>query len=78
MQVATNIGASPGVLVGRELVIRAAIANRRDDMLRRKHPRENSVMRAFNARQVDEACGAADQRAAGKRELLAPIASRLR
>src|SRR5262249_16546634 len=62
-------GPAPGVVVAGKLIARAAFRERRGDMLGSRHPGEDRVMRALDARHVDEAGRAADQRAAGEREL---------
>ncbi len=51
------------------LVIGAAGSERRRDMLGRQHARQHRVVRALDARHVDEAGRAADQRAAGEGQL---------
>src|SRR5262249_20607967 len=56
-------------LVARKLVIATAGGKRHSDMFGREHPGQHSVVRALDARHVDEARGAADQRAARKSEL---------
>ena len=68
----------PAVLVGRELVVAAAFGERVGDVLGRQHAGEDRVVAALDARHVDEAGRAADQRAAGERRASAPTASRLR
>ena len=59
---------APRLLVADELVMgRPAASAAR--MLGRQHPGRHRIVRALDARDVDEAGGAADQRAAGKGQL---------
>ena len=57
------------VVVARELVVGAAGGERRGDLLGREHAGQHGVVAALDARHVDEARRAADQRAAGERQL---------
>ena len=78
LQVLADVGGAPGVLVGGQLVIGAAGGDRRRDMLGRQHARQHRIVRALDARHVDEAGRAADQRAAREATASAPTASRPR
>ena len=61
--------ASTACRIGFERIVRAALLRARGTPLRRQHPRHHRVVAALDARQIDEARGAADQRAARKGEL---------
>ena len=69
---------APGRLVAGQLVVGAAGRERRGDMLGRQHAGQHRVVAALDARHVDEAGRAADQRAARERRASAPTASRPR
>ena len=61
-------GSAPGILVAGDLVVGAARAERRGDVLGRQHAAAHRVVNTLDARHVDEAGGAADQRAARERQ----------
>ncbi len=67
-QVVADRRRPPRRLVVGQLIIPAAAGERLRHMLGRKHARQHGVVAALDARHVDEAGRAADQRAARKRE----------
>ena len=64
-----DVAVAPGLVVARELVVGAALRQRLGDMLGRQHAGQDGVVAALDARHVDEARRAADQRAARERQL---------
>ena len=60
---------APRVFVARQFVVGAAGGDRRGDMLRGQHAGQDRVVAALDARHVDEAGRAADQRAAREDKL---------
>ena len=69
LQVPADLGAAPRRLVAVERVVRASLGDRRRGVLGREHAGEHRVVASLDARHVDEARRAADERAAGKDEL---------
>ena len=69
---------APAVVVAGELVVRPAVGDRRGDVLGGEHAGQDGVVAALDARHVDEAGGAADQRPAGEASASAPTGSRPR
>ena len=63
------VAVAPGLVVARELVVGAALRQRLGDVLGRQHAGQDRVVAALDARHVDEARRAADQRAARERQL---------
>src|SRR5262249_22932715 len=77
-EVAADIGCAPRLLVAGKLVADAALAERRRHMLGSQHPGQDRVVRALDARQVDEAGCAADQRPTRKSKLRHRLPASLR
>src|SRR5260370_31327342 len=77
-QVAPDRGGAPRLLVAREFVVRPAGGERLPDVLGGEHAREHRVVRALDARHVDETGRAADERAARKREFRHRLPAALR
>ena len=69
LEVAPDLGAAPAVLIIGQFVVAASLPKRRVGRLRRLHPRHNRVVRTLDAREIDEARRAADQRPAGEGQL---------
>ncbi len=66
IKVLADRGVAPGVFVVDQFVIGPAGGERRGDVFGRLHAGAHGVVHALDARHVDEARGAADQRTAGK------------
>src|SRR5215470_759563 len=60
-QIAANVRGPPSIVVVRKFVIGATGSNCRGDSLRGKHSGQHRVVRALDARDVDEARRATDQ-----------------
>ena len=67
-EVAPDVGAAPGRFVAHKLIVGAARRKRLRDVLGGQHAGQHGVVAALDARDVDEAGRAADQRAARKGE----------
>ncbi len=65
-QVAPDVGGAPALFIGGQLVLGAAGVQRLVRGFSRLHAGEHGVVRTLDAGEVDEACRAAKQRAAGK------------
>ena len=68
LQILADIGAAPNRFVGQSVRHATACGDRFGNVLCRQDAGQHGIMRALDARQVDEARRAADQRTAGERQ----------
>src|SRR5262249_35099787 len=68
-QVTADLAFPPGIVIAGWLIARAPLGQRFGDVLSGEHSRQNGVVAAFDARHVDEARRASDERSARERKL---------